>query len=390
MKFQKNKYTSGPIIKSLISLAVPIVGANILQTLYQLTDTFWVGRLGASAIAAVSISFPIIFFLIALGGGFSIAGSILVAQYKGKEDKETVNRVAGQTILMVLLVSLLITTLGYFISPFVVRLMGVESDVFLPAVQYLQISFIGLISFFGFFVIQAILRGIGEVKKPFYIVLATVLLNLLLDPLFIFGYGIIPAFGVAGAAIATIGTQTIATLFGLNMLLSGKYGINLKLSYLKPDKKIIVKMFKLGLPASVEQSLRALGIALMTILATFFGTNSIAAFGIGTRILSFIIIPGFGLADATTTLVGQNIGAKKIYRAEKTIKFSLIISFTLLTVIGIIIFIFADQLAGFFILKDLEVIKSASLFIKIMALTFGFVGAQLVINGALLGAGETM
>jgi len=169
-------------------------------------------------------------------------------------------------------------------------LMGAEPAVLAGAVSYLQISFIGVIFLFAYFVFQSLMRGVGDVKTPMYIVFGTVLLNLVLDPLFIFGFGPIPAYGVSGAAIATIGTQGIAAIIGIMMLFSGRYGIHLKRNHLKPDFAIIKKMFKLGYPASIEQSARALNFTVMTLLVASFGTLAVASYGIGFRILSFIII----------------------------------------------------------------------------------------------------
>ncbi len=386
----KNNLTEGSILKSLIILSVPIIFANILQTAYQLTDTFWVGRLGTVAVAAVSISFPIIFLIISLGGGLAMAGTILVAQYKGKEDRKSVNHITSQTLLMVVIISIILATIGYVLSPFLIKLMGAETAVFASAVSYMKISFIGMIFMFTYMVFQSLMRGVGDVKTPVYIVLGTVLLNLILDPLFIFGYGFIHAYGVTGAAIATIGTQGLAAIIGIALLLKGKHQIQLHLKDLKPDWTLIKKMFRLGFPASVEQSTRALGMTVMTFLVATYGTLTLAAYGIGSRILSFIIIPAFGLSMATSTLVGQNIGAGKTKRAEKITKLSALTGFIVLTIIGILMFIFAKQISAIFIPGELETIQSSALFIKIMALTFGFIGIQMALNGAFRGSGNTM
>ncbi len=382
-------FTSGPILKSLIGLALPIVFANILQTAYQLVDTFWVGRLGAEAVAAVSLSFPILFLLISLGGGLAIAGTILVAQYKGKGDLEQVDYVSGQTLLMMIIVSIIGSVAGYFVSAPIMGLMGAAADVLPNAVSYLQISFIGLTFMFAYFVFQSLMRGVGDVKTPLYIVFGTVLLNLVLDPLFILGYGPIPAYGVSGAAIATVGTQGLAAIIGLILLFSGKYGIHLKLKNMKLNFKMFKKMFLLGFPASIAQSSRALGLTVMAFLVATFGTMVIASYGIGARIFSFIIIPAVGVSMAASTLVGQNIGAGKIERAEKITRLSTIISFVGLTVIGIVFFIFAEPITAAFIPNDPAVIASGSLFVKIMALSFGFVGVQFTINGTFTGSGNT-
>ena len=225
----------GPIFSSLLRLAIPIILATILQSAYQLTDAFWVGRLGAQAVAAVSVSFPFTFLMIALGAGMAIAGSTLIAQYYGARNWPMVNHVAAQTLLMVGLASVVFGSLGFWMAPGVLRLMGVEPDVIPGATQFMRVSFVGLVFVFGFAMIQAVLRGVGEVQKPLYIVLGTVVLNFALDPLLIFGIGPIPATGVAGAALATLGTQSLAAVAGLSLLLSGRYGIHLRPRDFRPD-----------------------------------------------------------------------------------------------------------------------------------------------------------
>ncbi len=382
--------TQGGIAKALFALAIPIIFANILQTAYQLTDTFWVGRLGAEAVAAVSLSFPIIFLIISLGSGFSIAGTILVSQYKGKKNQRKIDHISTQTIIIVILLSFLLSLIGYFLAKPIIILMGAEPAVFRDAVSYLQISFLGSVFLFGYFVFQSLMRGIGEVKTPLYIVLGTVILNLFLDPLFIFGYGPIPAYGVSGAAIATIATQGLATLIGLAILFSGKYGIHIKMKEMYIDVNIMKKMFTLGMPASIQQSTRALNFTVMTMLVASFGTIAVASYGIGFRVLSFIIIPALGLMMANSTIVGQNIGADKIKRAEKTSLISSLIAFSILSIAGILLFLLARPIATAFIPGEVTVIESSTLFIRIMALSFGFVGVQQVLSGTLQGAGSTM
>lgn len=388
---KRNKdLTKGSITKALITLSVPIIFANILQTAYQLTDTFWVGRLGAEAVAAVSLSFPIIFLLISLGGGFAIAGTILVSQYKGKKDQQGIDHVATQTMILAIALSALLSVVGYLLAGPIMHLMGAEASVFGDAVSYLKISFLGIVFVFGYFVYRSLMRGVGEVKIPLYIVLGTVILNLFLDPLFILGYGIIPAYGVSGAALATIGTQGLATLIGLLFLFSGKYGVHLKMKDLKIDLSTMKKMFKLGFPASIQQSTRALNFTVMTMLAASFGTLAVASYGIGFRIFGFIIIPALGLMMANSTLVGQNIGANRIGRAVKTSNISAKFAFAILTFVGVLLFIFARPIAAAFIPNNIAVIEASSLFIKIMALSFGFMGIQMVLTGTLQGAGSTV
>ena len=381
--------TENSILKSLLKLAIPIVLANILHSAYQITDTFWVGRLGSGAVAAVSLSFPIIFFIISLGGGMAVAGGILVAQYKGKKDYSKINFMAGQTFLMMTFASILLSVLGYLVSPIIIKLMGADPFVVESAISYMRISFLGLIFLFIFFSFQSLMRGVGDVRAPALIVLSTVLLNLVLDPLFIMGYKSIPAFGVTGAAIATILTQALSAIIGVIILFRGKHGIRIKKIDLKPKLRVIKRIFLLGLPASISQSTRSLGMAMMIFIVAGFGTTVTAAYGIGGRILSFIIIPALGLSAATSTLVGQSIGAKKIKRAEQVAKTSAKLSFIVLTILGILLFIFAKEISVLFIPGEEAVTNIASMFIKIMALSFGFVGVQVVLDGVLVGAGST-
>lgn len=387
---RRNTLIEGPVWGSLMRLAVPIVAANLLQTAYNLTDTFWVGRLGAESVAAVSISFPIIFLLISLGAGLSVAGTILVAQYKGRGNQEAVDHVASQTFFLMLAVSLVLSLLGYILSEPIVHLLGVEPEVGPDAVTYLQVSFWGLVFLFGFFVFQSLMRGVGDVTTPMLIVLGTVLLNLFLDPLFIFGFGPVPGFGVSGAAVATLGTQSLATIAGIVILSRGKAGIRLRWRGFRPDLRLMKHLITLGIPASIEQSTRALGLTVMIVLVTNFGTVTTAAYGIGTRILSFVIIPALGLSMATSTLVGQNIGAGQQARAGHIVRLASVTGFIVLTGVGVVMFFTANFWASVFIPDDHAVIVESAEFIRIMALTFGFIGIQQVLNGAFRGAGNTL
>lgn len=388
-KKQKISLTDGPISKALFFLALPIMAGNILQAAYQLTDAFWVGRLGAEAVAAVSISFPINFLLIALGMGFSVSGSILVAQYMGAKNYAKVNHTVAQTILATGIVSLALSVAGFFAAPAILSFMGVSSAVYEGALGFLRVSFAGTIFVFGFAVFQSVLRGVGEVRMPMIIIFCTVLLNFLLDPLFIFGYGKIPAMGVSGAAMATFITQAIAVIVGFWFLFGGKYGIQLVKKDFRPDLVFIKKSFLLGFPASVEQSVRAFGFIAMTFLVTGFGTETTAVYGIGTNVLQLIVIPALGISMATSTLAGQAIGAGNRKRAEGVAWLSSVLSFCLLSFLGVFVFVFSEAVVGFFVPNDPLVIQGGVEFIRIISPSFGFLGFQMALSGVLRAAGST-
>lgn len=381
--------TEGSIAKTLLAMAIPIILANTLQSAYQFTDAFWVGRLGEKAVAAVAMSTPIAFLLTSFGIGLSIAGSTLVAQYYGAKNKNMVNHAASQTLLMVVLFSFLISLVGFIFSPFILRFMGTAPEIFKDSLLYLRISFIGMVFNFCFFIFQSIMRSLGKPIIPVFVIVGTVLLNFILDPLFIFGFGPITGIGVAGAALATVLTQSIAALIGLSILFTGKRGIHLKLKNLKPDFPFIKRAFKLGLPSSIEQSARSLGMIIMTSLVASFGTVAVASYGVGGNIIQFTIIMAIGLSTAEAAIIGQNIGAEKIERAEKTAKLTAKVAFGIITTLGIISFIFARQLIAFFVPNDLAVIESGIIFIRTVSLTFGLIGIQISLGGVYQASGNT-
>ena len=383
-------FLEGPIGKALIQLAVPIIAGNVLQTCYQLTDAFWVGRLGAAAVAAVSISFPVTFLVIALGAGLAMAGAILSAQYMGAGRQDMVNHVAAQTMIMVAITSFVLGAAGYALSPVLLHFMGVAPDVYTGALGFMHVSFIGMIFVFSFAMFQSLMRGVGQTTIPLLIVLGTVLLNFLLDPLFIFGWGPIPPQGVMGAAQATVGTQALAALLGIIVFLRGRHGIQLSWRGFRMDYPYIKRAFFLGLPGSVELSTRALGLIVMSFIVASFGTLTIAAYGVGSTILQVITIPAMGLSMAVSTLVGQNMGARNIQRASQIARLSSLFAFVVLTVIGILAYFTATDIVAFFVPHDPTVIADGARFIRIMSLTWGGIGVQLCIISAFRASGNML
>lgn len=383
------KFTEGRIITSLLSLALPIIAANILQSAYQLIDTFWLGRLGADAVAAVSLSFPLLFLVLSLGAGLTLAGTVMVARYQGAENQEMINFSSSQSVFLIFLTSIGLAILSYFAAEPLMKVIGAGPDIIEDSITYFKVSSVGFVFLFLFFIFQSLMRGIGNVMLPVYIVLCTVILNAVLDPLFIYGYGPIPGYGVAGAAVSSIITQAVASAIGLYILFKGKHGIKISLASMNFNMDNLKQTFNIGFPASIEQSTRALGMTMMMAIVTSFGSDIVAAYGIGARMLSFVVVPALGLGIATTSLVGQNIGALKIKRAEKAAKLSAKVAFFGFTGMGLLMFLVAEPLTAIFIPDDPQVIKDGALFIKIMSVSFGFLGLQQVMNGTFNGAGFT-
>ena len=382
--------TQGPILKSLLTLALPIVFGNLLQTGYQLVDAYWVGRLGANAVAAVAVCFPINFLLIAIGSGFSVAGSVLVAQNFGARKLQMVNHIAAQSLVLETALALVLTVGAYAASPLILHLFGVGPDIFELANSFQRVLMLGLVFNFGFIMFQSLMRGVGEVRIPLYINIGTLLLNFALDPLFIDGWGPIPAYGVAGAARATLVTQVLSFAISLVVLLRGKSGIQLTFKGFRPDFPLMGRSVKLGLPSSVDLSARALGLSMMTGLATAFGTTVLATYGIGSRILALGIIPALGISLACSTLVAQNIGARNLPRARQTANYAIVISFVGLLLVGAAGWLAAGPLVGFFLKGDEAVSRDAVEFVHIAVGSLCFTGVQQCISGALRGAGNTL
>ena len=383
------KLLEGPVMRGLIAISITIIFANILQTVYQLIDTFWVGRLGTEAVAAVSLSFPILFFLTSLAMGFATGGGILVAQYNGKGDKKNVSRTAGQTFSLVTIIAIVLSTIGFFSSAFLLSFLTKDPLVLGPATDYLRILFLAMPMLFISVIYQSTLRGVGEVKFPMIVILISVVINFIIDPLFMFGWKFIPAMGVSGVALATLITESLSGLIAIIAISIGLFDFKISLRDLVPKKVWIKKLFALGLPSSLEMSSRSFGMVLMTVVVSTLGTFVIAVYGIGTKILSFIIIPGIGFSIATSVMVGNSLGAGQMTRAKHIVKAGLKIGFWSLLVLGVILFVFAKHISAFFVPNEPELIIESALFIRMMALTFGFIGIQMVIIGALKAAGKT-
>ncbi len=319
-----------------------------------------------------------------------MAGATLTSQYMGAGRQDMVDHVAAQTMVMVAISSVILGALGYALTPYLLRLLGVAPDVYAGALGFMHISFIGIIFIFIYAMFQALMRGIGQTRIPLYIVCGTVVLNFMLDPLFIFGWGPLPGLGVAGSALATLLTQALAAAIGMGIFLRGRHGIKLQWRGLAPDPVYIRRAFRLGFPASIELSTRALGLMMMSFLVVSFGTLTTAAYGVGSNILQVVTIPAMGISMAVSTLVGQNIGAGNISRASRITVLGTVFGFIVLSLAGIVAFIFAPYLVAFFIPKDRAVILAGANFIRIMCLAWGGMGIQLSIVAAFRASGNML
>ncbi len=380
--------TEGPITASLLRLAWPVMLSNLFQTLYNFVDRFWLARLGKVPIAALTLSWPLVFLVLSIGGGLTIAGTALVAQYTGARRTEDANLAAGQVVGFTTLLAIALGLVGFFSARPILTLMGAETELITAATSYLRIIYAGIPLMFGTFVITALLNGAGDTVTPMILMGASVGLNLVLDPLFIFGWGPFPEWGVAGAAVATVLARGLLSLVGFFLLFSGRLGVHLRPHHLKPRWRLIRRIISIGGLASIGQTGTALGFSIMNGALARIGITVLSAFGIGNAFIAIVLMPAMGLGQATATMVGQNLGAQRPDRASRSVWSGIGISSAILLAAAIAVLLLRQHLIGFF-LSDPDVLAAGSEMLFLVALAFPFMGIIQVIMGAYQGAGHT-
>jgi putative MATE family efflux protein len=381
--------TEGDIAKPLFYLSVPIVVTNLLQTTYNLVDTIWLGQYSTEALAAISFAFPVVFFLISLGLGISIAGSILVAQHTGAGDERRAEFAASQTVTFAVIASVVLGAFGYFAVEDILRFLGASSDVLPGATAYLQIVSLGMVFMFAFFVFMSLMRGYGDTITPMLVMFVTVVVNLALDPVLIFGLGPVPPLGVEGAAYATVFSRALASVVGMAIMFHGTRGVQIRLSDMVPDPGYLRKLLRVGVPASVEGTGNAIAVNLMLLIVGTFPTVVVAAYGVGVRMFSVIFLPAIAVGRGVETMAGQNIGAGKQDRAAAASHFAGRALFAILAAVGVLTWLGAGNIVAVFS-DDPEVVEVGRLFLRYVAPTFGFTGVFHCYKGGFRGAGKTM
>lgn len=387
MKFarKREQILNGNITKVIITLSLPIMLNNFIQTVYNLTDTYWVSRLGETEVAAMTLVWPVIFFMMALGMGVSIAGTALISQYTGSDRLKDATEVAGQVISFTFVASLILGIIGYLLAPTIVSAMGGEGELLNKAVDFLSIMFLGMPTMFVFFGFTSIKQGQGDTVSPMVYGGLSVTLNMILDPILILSYDL----GISGAAIATVTARGIFALFAVSRLFTSREGIKLKKEHLHWNKKVLTKLVSVAWPSSIGQSTTAFGFAILNMFIISFGQSTMAAFGIGNRISSLILMPAMGIGSALATIVGQNIGANRVDRAKKAVKASAILSTIILTIGGAIIFMVAGDVIGIFT-DDPSVHSQGTYYLKLIIAAIPLMGFFQVFVGTFQGSGHTI
>lgn len=385
----KRKLTEGSIPKSVWALALPMMIGYLLQTLFNVVDMIFVGKLGAEAIAAVSMSGIIMMLIITVAIGLSVGTTAMVARFIGANDTEQANNVAMQSLILGGVIFVLLAVFGTIFAEPLLRLIGAKQEVLKLSVTYLRIIFVGSITMLVLFQGGAILRGAGDAVTPMKILILSTILNLILDPLLIFGIWIFPRLEVRGAAYATVLARGVGMLIVLWVLVRGHSNIHINLKKIKVDFNIMWRIIKIAVPGFIRPMFRSVsGLILMSIVA-LYGTYAVAAYGICIRINMIVMMPGFGLGLATATLVGQNLGAGKPVRAEKSAWVAFGFYELIMVVVGSLFFIFARGLIKIFNTNP-EVVRMGVSFIHIVTLSYIFLAPSIVLGKAMDGAGDTI
>lgn len=354
------------IVRAMIKLGLPLGLMQALHIAYNITDMFWLGRLGRDSLAAVNATWPVVFLIVSGLVGFLQAGISLVSQYWGAKEYSSAMNAVGQVFLIIVITSLPISLVAYTALPSVFEALGVPSEVITGAVIYGRIFSLGMVIFGVMDATVSIFSAVGDTLTPLKVRTAGVLINVVLDPILIFGLGPIPPLGIAGAAIATLVSDLIASLISIRILTTGIRGEKLTATNLRPNKELLTKLVKIGLPISISSIGEAGGFTLLTAIISMLGTAALAAWGIGDRPLGLLDIFVGSLLTATTTIVGQSLGAGMLERAKQTAIKSLIYS-SLITAAGVCCYvIFRYEVVTLFSPSDTEVIQNAADFLLLM------------------------
>ena len=388
-KFGKD-LTTGSIPKHLLDFSIPMLLANLLQTGYSIINTIWVGnKVGVNAVGAVQVSFPIIFMLISLAAGATLATTILVSQYYGAKNFEMVEKVVNNSFSIAILMGVALTIIGILVSDPILRLMDTPQEIFGMASSYLKISLAGFVLIFLTFLITSILRGIGDTKTPLIFMAVGVGINAVLDPLMIIGIGPFPKLGLDGAAYASLIAQALAFVMAMIYLNRKNHFVAIDLKKLTLDRKLTFLIFKLGFPSMVQQSLVSVSSAFITGFVNAFGATATSAFGAASRIESIVFMPAMSFGMAASALAGQNLGAGKPERVKEVFKWGVIMtSVVTLTLSGLIV-AFPKLLLSMFV-QETEVLDIGIGYLRIVGCFYIVFAIMFISNGIINGAGKTM
>ncbi len=354
----------GSLWRAVLALAIPVIINSFLQTMYNLTDTYWLGKLGTEQLAAINLVSPVQSIIINFGSGITMAGSVLIAQYIGAGEKKNAKGMANQIFMCAMCFAAVCATLCFLFTPGIVGWLKADGETFSHAVMYLRVVVWDMPFLYMVNIFSAVHQSQGDTLTPMFLNLGGILLNMILDPTLIVACGM----GVAGAALATLLAKMVPAGVAFFLLTRKGNGIELDRRYMRFEKENLKLILKIGLPTAIGGSTMQLGFLLMSRNVFAYGNQAMAAYGIGNRVNGLITLPTNGIGSAVATIVGQNMGAGQKDRADRGYRISMGISIVMLIVGGMILSrAFISRAVVSIFSDDGEVIAMAADFLSIMA-----------------------
>jgi putative MATE family efflux protein len=382
-------YTEGSIARASFLLAVPMILEMAMESVFAIVDIFFVAGLGAEAVAAVGLTEAVISLLYAIAIGFSMAATAMVARRVGEQNPEAAAVVAGQAIWVGAFISLLVGTLGYWFYADILRLMGADESLISSSSSYTQIMLSGSFTIVFLFLNNAVFRGAGDASIAMRALVLANCINIVLDPLLIYGLGPIPGMGVAGAALATNIGRGIGILYQLYYLCSRGNRLQLLWRHLILKTRIVLQLCRIS-AGGISQYLIATAswVFLMRLVAQY-GNDAVAGYTIAIRVVMFVLLPSWGLTNAVATLVGQNLGAGRADRAEQTVWHIARYNMAYLVGVALVLILFPAWVMSFFS-EQADVVLNGMQSLRILSYGFAFLAIGSVVTQAFNGAGDTM
>ena len=368
-------------ISSLLKkIAVPASVATLFQTLFNIVDTYFAGKISSDALSALAKSFPIYFILIAASVGVTVGGTSLIANSIGEKNRENILRYFGQTIIYGIILSVLVTIVGLLFASEIFALMGSTIKVINLGLKYTNVIFSGSVILISVVALNSLLHAEVDRKSFKNVLILSFFLNIILNPMFIFGYGPIPAMGMTGIGLATIICQIIAFLLLLKKIIKSKTIKNISLKYFYPNFTFLKKIFYQSAPISAALFMISIGNFIILAYISRFGEPAVAGYGSAARFEQILLLPVLGLNTAIISIVGQNFGAKEYLRVKQSYYQAIAYGTIIMIIAGSIIFLTADQIVSIFT-NDVVVISYGTSYLKISALIFPAYPIYFISNG---------
>ncbi len=382
-------YTQGNLNRAILLLAIPMVLEMVLESLFAVVDVFWVGRLGANAVATVGLTESLLALVMAIGLGVAMATTAMVARRIGEKDPEDAAIAGVQAVVLGLAISIAIGVPAGIFAPQLLRLMGASPAMVDLGAGYARIALGGCGAILMLFLNNAIFRGAGDAAIAMRLLWVSNIINLVLDPCLIFGLGPFPRLGVTGAALATLTGRSIGVLYQFYRLLKGTERIRVAARHLRLNLGVLGRLLRLSLTGILQFGIAHTSWIVLVRIVSLFGAASVAGYTVSIRIVVFFILPAWGLSNAAATLVGQNLGAGQPDRAEKSVWRTGFYNMLFLGGIGVFFFVFATPVVRLFV-SDPAVLPIAALALR--TFSCGNVGYAygMVMLQAFNGAGDTL